>query len=81
MSWQEARKGFGAVIVTIITSILLIVLGIAYFGVTLWIMKIASEMFFGSVPAVNWAVLSASILAASAIIAGAVEKKTVTGAK
>jgi len=46
-----------------------------YFGITLWIMQAASEIFFGAGLEANWAVLSAAILSTGAILAGALEKK------
>jgi len=71
--------GFGdileALVVTLVTSVLLILLGIVYFGVTLWIVKSASNYFFGPGLDANWAVLSAALMSVGAILAGAIEKK------
>ncbi|MEM4598873.1 MAG: hypothetical protein QW400_04270 [Candidatus Diapherotrites archaeon] len=67
--------GLSALVVTIIASLMLIILGIVYFGLTLWIINISSKFFFGSVPGADFAVLSAALLATGAIIAGALEKK------
>lgn len=61
--------------VTFVAAVLLIFMGIVFFGVTLWIIKSASDWFFGTGLEANWAVLSAAILSTGAIIAGAVEKK------
>ena len=62
-------------IVTVVASILLVFLSIVYFGVTLWVVRVASNYFFGSGLEANWAVLSAAIMSVGAILAGAVEKK------
>ena len=69
------KEGLKALFVSVIASIVLIILGIIYFGITLWVIKAASDIFFGTGLTANWAVFSASILATGAIIAGALEKK------
>jgi hypothetical protein len=61
---------------TLITSALLIVLGIFYFGISLWIIKIASNIFFGTGLEANWAVLSAALISVGAILAGSIERKS-----
>ena len=68
------KESVGSLVVTAVASILLIILGIIYFGVTLFTIKVASELFFGSGLNVNWAVLAAAILSFGAIVAGAIEK-------
>ncbi|MCX8189890.1 MAG: hypothetical protein N3F05_01535 [Candidatus Diapherotrites archaeon] len=67
--------GLSALAITIIASLMLIILGVIYFGLTLWIISISSKFFFGAVPGADFAVLSAALLATGAIIAGALEKK------
>ncbi|MBC7130596.1 hypothetical protein H5T51_05180 [Candidatus Bathyarchaeota archaeon] len=62
-------------LVTFAASVLLIVLGIVYFGIVLWIIKVASSFFFGVGLEANWAVFSAALLASAAILAGALESK------
>ena len=71
----EITEGLRALVVTFVASILLIILGLIYFGITLWIIKAASEVFFGTGLEANWAVLSAALMAVGAILAGALEKK------
>ncbi|MFA5764216.1 MAG: hypothetical protein WC915_05410 [archaeon] len=68
-------KLFAALTVTLVTSVVLIILGIIYFGVTLVIINAAAGLVFTSNLDVNWAVFSAAILATGAILAGAIEKK------
>ncbi|HZX33867.1 MAG TPA: hypothetical protein VFF09_00650 [archaeon] len=62
--------GIGAMLsVTIISSVILIVLGVIYFAVSLFIIKIASALAgFGNVSA-ETAVLSAAILSAASLVA------------
>jgi purine-cytosine permease-like protein len=69
------KESFKAIFVSIVSSILLILVGIAFFGVTLWVIRIASTIFFGTGLDANWGVMAAAILSASAIIAGAIENK------
>jgi hypothetical protein len=68
-------EGLKAIFVTIIASALLIFLSIIYFGITLWVIKGASNMFFGHGLEANWAVFSSALLATGSILAGALEKK------
>ena len=75
MAVEAIKKAFEVLTVTFLASVLLIFLGIVYFGITLWVMKIASNVFFGTGLQANWAVLSAAILSTGAILAGALEKK------
>jgi len=62
--------------VALIASLVSILMGIIYFGITLWIIKIASEYFFGGAVEANWAVLAAAIVATGAVLAGALERKS-----
>jgi uncharacterized protein (DUF697 family) len=73
-----ANKIFGGlwvVAVALVSSLVSILLGILYFGVTLWVIKTASDFFFGSGIEANWAVLAAAMLSTGAILAGAIERK------
>ena len=69
------KEGLSALIVTMIASILLILLSILYFGLTMWVVKVASNFFFGQAPDANYAVLSAAIISVGGILAGAIENK------
>jgi len=62
--------------VTLIASLVSILMGILYFGITLWVIKVASNFFFGASLDANWAVLSAAIVATGAVLAGALERKS-----
>jgi len=72
MDFGDALK---VLFVTFVASVLLIVLGLVYFGITLWIISSASNIFFGPGLEANWAVLSAALLSSAAIVAGSLEKK------
>ena len=72
---MSLKDGLEALVITLVASVILIVLSIVYFGVTLWVIKAASDVFFGTGLEANWAVFSATIMATGAIIAGALEKK------
>ncbi|MFH0929571.1 MAG: hypothetical protein V1818_04470 [Candidatus Aenigmatarchaeota archaeon] len=61
--------------ITFVTTVLVIALSIVYFGLLLWVVKIASEAFFGPGLDANWAVFAAAIMSAATVIAGALEKK------
>lgn len=67
--------GLKAIFITVFVSVILIILGLVYFGITLWIIKGASNIFFGEGLEANWAVLSAALLSTGAVVAGALEKK------
>jgi len=69
------KEGLKAILVTFIASVLLIILGMIYFGITLWIIKSASNLFFGEGLEADWAVFAAAIMSTGAIVAGALEKK------
>ena len=69
------RTGLQALLVTMIASVILIALSIIYFGVTLWVVRIASDLVFGPGLDVNWAVLSAALLAFGGVLASAIERK------
>ncbi len=72
---KKLKEGFQFIGVSLVAAVALIILGIVFFGVTLWIMKVASDFFFGPGLEANWAVLSAAIMSIGAVVAGALEKK------
>ena len=75
MCWKIIKEALETLVVTAIASILMVLLGIIYFGITLWVVKTASNYFFGPGLEANWAVFSAAILSAGSILAGSLEKK------
>lgn len=68
-------EGIKALLITVFASVLLIALSMVYFGITLWIIKAASNAFFGPGLEANWAVLSAAILSVGGIMAGSMERR------
>jgi hypothetical protein len=69
------KEGLEALLISAIASGVLVLLGIFYFGIILWVIKTASLTFFGAGLEANSAVLAAALLSTGAIIAGALEKK------
>ncbi len=61
--------------VTLLASAMLIVLSVIYFAVTLFTVNAASLLVLGEGLDPNWAVFSAALLSAGAIIASSFEKK------
>lgn len=68
---DTVKEGIEALVITFVASVLLIILGVIYFGVTLYIIKAASNLFFGKGLEANYAVLSAALLTFGALLAGA----------
>lgn len=66
---RQIVSGIGAFALTLTASLLLIVLGLIYFIVTLWIVKIGADLILGKgMLDANWAVLSASLIAVGSMI-------------
>lgn len=67
-------NGVSALLLTILASVVLIFVGIIYFMITIWIIKVgASWAGFGALEA-NWAVLTAGIVTAAAMVGSAIQK-------
>ncbi len=64
----------GVFVLTLLAAIMLVILAVVFFGITLWIIGVASEMVFGAVPDANFAVLSAAILSFGAVLAGSLNR-------
>ncbi len=62
---------FAAVMLIIGASLLLTLLGLVYFMISLWIVKIGGNFVFGATPEVGYAVIAAAILSASSLIGSA----------
>jgi len=58
-------------LLVIFASVMLLIVVIIYFGITLWIVKIGSILFFGPGLDTNFAVLAAALLSATGILGGA----------
>ena len=67
---MNLKTSFGALFITVISSVVLILLGLSYFALTLWIVKSASAWIFPNVVDTNYAVLSAAIIVVGTMLAG-----------
>ena len=65
------KESLESTLLVIVASLLLIIVTIIYFGITLWVVKIGSNLFFGTGLTANFAVLAAAILSASGVLGGA----------
>jgi len=55
---------------TIVSTIILIILGIIYFAITLWVIKVAADWIFDASLSVDWAVLAAAIVTLGSMLGG-----------
>jgi hypothetical protein len=76
---MEVLKGLAALPLTIVTSILLIFLGIIYFIITLLIVKVSADVVFSQVTdeAIKypWVVLSSGLITAASMLGAAIQKE------
>ena len=59
---------------TIVASALLIVLGLVYFMINLWIVKVGGGLL-GYTPGADWAVLAAALLTIGGVVGSSFRKK------
>ncbi|MDO9517919.1 MAG: hypothetical protein Q7J10_07725 [Methanosarcinaceae archaeon] len=71
------KESLESTLFAIIASALLIIVTIVYFGITLWVVKVGSEMFFGPGLETNYAVLAAALLSASGVLGGALKENVI----
>ena len=64
----------GVFFLTLLAAIMLIILAVVFFGITLWVIGVGSELVYGVAPSADYAVLSAAILSFGAILAGALNR-------
>ena len=69
----KSKNGFGALLMTLVASVMLILIGLFYFLVTLWIVKIGANLLDYTLDG-NWAVLAASLLSVGSMIGSAIQK-------
>lgn len=73
---MEILKGLAALPLTIVTSVLLIFLGIVYFVITLLIVKLSADIVFGAGMAEpNWVLLASGLITASSMVGAAIQKE------
>ena len=72
---KKLAIGLGAFVLTILASLVLVLLGMIYFVMTLWIVKIGSNFILGpGTVDPNWAVLSAALIAVGSMIGSALQR-------
>ncbi len=64
----KAKEIGWGLVAALAMSVVLILLGIVYFIVTLFILKVAAEFVFDAAVDVNWALLAAAVLASAALM-------------
>lgn len=71
---MKAIAGIGSLFLTIITSVILILMGIVYFMLTMWMIKVGAAWAGFSSISGDMVVLTAGIVAAAAMIGSAIKK-------
>lgn len=66
-------KDLKAIGFTVVASALLILLGLVYFMINLWIVKVGSGML-GFAPTSDWAVLAAALLTVGGVVGSTIKK-------
>lgn len=72
---KSLKNGIEFLIVSLVASMVMLFLGIVYFGIMIWVIKAATTVFFGAGLSADWAVMAAALISTGAILAGALEKK------
>lgn len=73
---ENILKGLASLPLTIVTSVLLIFLGIIYFVITLLIVKVSAEIVLGSgLVDPNWVLFSAGLITAASMVGAAIQKE------
>ncbi|MCP8322747.1 MAG: hypothetical protein L6N96_01015 [Candidatus Methylarchaceae archaeon HK02M2] len=67
-------SGLKALIVTLVASLMLILLGIVYFALMLFIIKMSTDLIGYTIDG-NWATLTAGLITLGALIGSALERK------
>ncbi|KHO45184.1 MAG: hypothetical protein QS98_C0012G0024 [archaeon GW2011_AR3] len=75
MRWffGSVAGGVATLMMTLLASVMLIFLGLIYFFITLWIIKVSSGWLGYSLDG-NWAVLSASLISSGTMIGSSLKK-------
>jgi len=71
---MDMLKGLAALPLTLVTSVLLIFLGIVYFVITLLIVKVSVDLVVPGAEA-NWILLSAALITAASMLGAAIQKE------
>ncbi|HEX54836.1 MAG: hypothetical protein DRO94_01320 [Candidatus Altiarchaeales archaeon] len=73
---NEILKGLASLPLTIVTSILLILLGIVYFVIALLIVNVSAKIICNCDPDINWVVLSTSIIVGASMLGAAIQEES-----
>jgi hypothetical protein len=71
---MDMFKGLAALPLTIVTSVLLIFLGIIYFVITLLIVKLSADLVVPGAD-INWILLSAGLITAASLLGAAIQRE------
>jgi hypothetical protein len=71
MTFVRALVGIG---IRLLSSLILILIGIVYFMLTIWMIKLGAHWAGYNAVEGNWIVLTAGIVTAAAIIGSAIQK-------
>jgi hypothetical protein len=69
------KQRLDVLVVTLIATIMMVILGLIYFVLTLFVVKAAANILFTDELSANWGTLAAALVTGAVIIAGALEKK------
>jgi type IV secretory pathway TrbL component len=72
---KSLTSGIEFLIVSLVASMVMLFLGIVYFGIMVWVIKATTTVFFGAGLSADWAVMAAALISTGAMLAGALEKK------
>jgi hypothetical protein len=69
------RQKLDVLVVTLIATVMMVILGLIYFVLTLFVIKAAANVMFTDELTASMGVLAAALVTGGVIIAGALEKK------
>lgn len=71
------REDLRSILMTVLSTLVLIVVGIIYFAITLAIIDVSAWVLLGADLDENWAVLSAAIVTLGSMLGGSLRQRTV----
>jgi len=71
------KEKLDVLVVTLITTIMMVILGLIYFALTLLVIKVSANVLFTDDLSASMGALAAALVTGAVIIAGALEKKKV----
>ena len=73
---NDILKGFAGLPLTIVTSILLIFLGLVYFIIALFIVSVFANLICNCNPDINWVIVATSIIVGASMLGAAIQKES-----